>query len=300
MKMLNALEGFKRADARGADARAARRPVGILLRVLYPVVPAHHAGAVAASSATPPSSATCSTRRGRRSTRPRWCRTRSSWCCRSTASCAARSRCRPTADKAAIEAAALASPEFAKFAEGAAGEEGRSSCRAGWSTSSSDADATIAPPRRCRSLPAPRARPAAASSCAGAPELPLSHHRSCVGFAPRSPLAAELQRSIDAERHARAWSSAGAGRRWCSRRSPTRASKSVGRVDRRRPGARVRSCALRLRFRAAHAGRPRADPGHRDLLLTRDMSYSETRGAGQGAGRGAAATARCRPTSWRR
>ena len=42
------------------------------------------------------------------------------------------------ADKAAIEAAALASPEFAKFAEGEPAEAGDRRARAGWSTSSSE------------------------------------------------------------------------------------------------------------------------------------------------------------------
>ena len=115
MKLLNALEGSQRRR-RGADA-ALREGFGILLRALYPVCP-HITWALWGELGYAASSATCSTRPGRRSTSARWCRTRSSWCCRSTASCAARSACRPTADKARIEAAALAAPEFAKFADG--------------------------------------------------------------------------------------------------------------------------------------------------------------------------------------
>ena len=117
MKLLNALDEF-RNDGSAASNAALREGLSVLLRALYPACPHITHGAVAASSALPPSSATCSTRPGRRSTRPRWCRTRSSWCCRSTARRAARSACRPRPTRPAIEAAALASPEFAKFAEG--------------------------------------------------------------------------------------------------------------------------------------------------------------------------------------
>ena len=56
MKLLNALEGFK-SDGSPGDRAAAREGFGILLRCLYP--------------ATPPPWATCSTRPGRGSTRPR-------------------------------------------------------------------------------------------------------------------------------------------------------------------------------------------------------------------------------------
>jgi leucyl-tRNA synthetase len=63
-------------DEPGADA-ALREGFGILLRVLYPVTPhVTHALWQQLGYATLP--ATCSTRRGRRSTRPRWCRTKSS------------------------------------------------------------------------------------------------------------------------------------------------------------------------------------------------------------------------------
>ena len=91
------------------------------------------------------------------------------------------------ADKAHIEAAALATPEFAQVRRGRAGEEGRSSFRAGWSTSSSDAAApsSSAPPRRHARrlrLRAASARP----SCA-------SRRIQLTGFPPRSPLAAELR-----------------------------------------------------------------------------------------------------------
>ena len=117
MKMLNALEAAP-ADARGAAAFV-REGLSILIRVLYPVVP--HLGCALWDDLGYVAGIRPAARRavaaGR--PRPRSRRTRSSSCCRSTASCAASSRCRPTADRAAIEAAARASAEVAKHAAGA-------------------------------------------------------------------------------------------------------------------------------------------------------------------------------------
>jgi leucyl-tRNA synthetase len=70
MKMLNALEAMP-VDGPGASAFL-REGLSILLRVLYPVAP--HI-AVRWRSLPPMNSARCSTRRGRRSIRPRSCRT---------------------------------------------------------------------------------------------------------------------------------------------------------------------------------------------------------------------------------
>jgi leucyl-tRNA synthetase len=77
MKMLNALEDFK-----GDADSALREGFGILLRVLYPVTP-HIAATLwqqlgyATGQGRPAGRAVAAGRRGRR-----WCRTRSSWCCR--------------------------------------------------------------------------------------------------------------------------------------------------------------------------------------------------------------------------
>jgi leucyl-tRNA synthetase len=93
MKMINALEDFKALDDAGAKV-ALIEGFGILLRVLYPATPhlahvlwselgyANHLGDLldAPWPQVDP--------------RP-WCRTRSRWCCRSTASCAVRSWCPP-------------------------------------------------------------------------------------------------------------------------------------------------------------------------------------------------------------
>ena len=88
MKMLNALEAVP-ADAAGRTALFAEG-LSILIRVLYPVSRTS-AARCGTSSATRESSARFSMRRGRRWIRPRSRRTRSSSCCRSTASFAASS-----------------------------------------------------------------------------------------------------------------------------------------------------------------------------------------------------------------
>ena len=115
------------------------------------------------------------------------------------------------ADKAAIETAALASPEFAKFAK--ARPRRRSSwCPAGWSTWWSDR--THGVPPRCRPSRGPPVEPPTAAG--GGPRRRCGWHRQPVGlrlrarqtppmpfarialtgFAERSPLAAELRRGL--------------------------------------------------------------------------------------------------------
>jgi leucyl-tRNA synthetase len=83
MKMLNALEG-----AKGATPGVLRETFGVLLRVLYPVVP-HITFELWKALGYADEFGPLLDARGRRSTRPRWCRTRSNSCCRSTARCAA-------------------------------------------------------------------------------------------------------------------------------------------------------------------------------------------------------------------
>ena len=118
MKMLNALEDAKLGDS-PAEAALLRESIGILLRALYPVAPAHHARAVERTGlrrrSTPSRS---SMRRGRAPTRPRSSPTRSNWSCRSTASCARRSALHAAADKAAIEQAAVDDANVQKFVAG--------------------------------------------------------------------------------------------------------------------------------------------------------------------------------------
>ena len=271
MKLLNALEDATLAASAAPTRRAARRPVGAAARAV-PGLRRTSRRRCGASSATPTSIGEPARRAvaaGRRSGAA--CRTRSSWCCRSTASCAARSRVPAAADKAAIEAAALAAPEFAKFGRGQAAARRSSSCRAGWSTSSSE------PPMRRRPLRrSPRRRcslPAAASSCARAPELRFSTHRADrlrAALAAGRGAAPPARSEPDHARRRRA--GAGAGR--AARRWPTRARRSVVAST---ASGQVRELQLRsrLRFRAAHAGGRELIPPT-EMLLTRDMSYSET------------------------
>ena len=85
MKLLNALEDFKPDAGSAGDAAVLREGLSVLLRVLYPACPHitqvlwQQLGFAASGSVS------CSTRRCPRSTNPRWCKTRSSSCCRSTA-----------------------------------------------------------------------------------------------------------------------------------------------------------------------------------------------------------------------
>ena len=68
------LQGRRQRPTAPCCARAS----ALLLRALYPACPHITLRAVAGAGLTPPSTATCSTRPGRRSTKRRWCRTRSS------------------------------------------------------------------------------------------------------------------------------------------------------------------------------------------------------------------------------
>ena len=97
-----------------------------------------------------------------------------------------------------------------------------------------------------------------------------------TGFAPRSPLADELRMSIDASTTTHVVDQRRAGRRWCCEALDDAREKSRRRVDRGRPGARVRSCAQRFRFRLRTPAGKRADPARPRSLLARDMSYNES------------------------
>ena len=119
MKMLNALEGAKLAPSpridRACCASACRSCCGCCTR--WCRTSPTRCGTI---SASPRRTATCSTRRGRRSTRPRWCRTRSNWCCRSTARCAARSGAGRRRHAPRSRRRRCATEAFARHAEGRA------------------------------------------------------------------------------------------------------------------------------------------------------------------------------------
>jgi leucyl-tRNA synthetase len=109
MKMINALEDFKALAARatGGTGRGLWHP---LLRVPVPGHAAHGPRLWQRwAMPAPGRSARCAL--AQVSPR-RWSRTRSSSCCRSTASCAAPSACRPRPSKEEIEAVALSSEAF--------------------------------------------------------------------------------------------------------------------------------------------------------------------------------------------
>ena len=91
MKMLNALEAREARRFRRMPARSIAEGLSILLRVLSPIAPhiTHELWQELGYGES-----TSSMRPGRSSTPRRWCRTKSSWWCRSTASCAAASACR--------------------------------------------------------------------------------------------------------------------------------------------------------------------------------------------------------------
>ncbi len=86
------LQGRRRARRRRRRARGLRHPAA---RAVSGDA-AHRARTLARAGLRAEARAICWTRPGPRSTRRRWCRTRSSWCCRSTASTAAPCACRPT------------------------------------------------------------------------------------------------------------------------------------------------------------------------------------------------------------
>ena len=187
-----------------------------------------------------------------------------------------------------------AAPEFARFAEGKRAEEGRSSCRAGWSTSWSDAVTT---PLRCSPL-----RPALLAAGCGfelrrAPELRFRTHR-----ARRLRAALAAGRRAAAQHRARTTTrvvdSAGAGPGRAARRSTTRARRAWSRAP---PPARCArcSCARACSFRLRTPRRPRADRRRPRSLLSRDMSYTETP-RWRRSRRRRSCSARCRATSSRR
>jgi leucyl-tRNA synthetase len=178
------------------------------------------------------------------------------------------------ADAAAIEAAALATPSFAKFSEGRPVRKvvlppGRSS-----STSSLMAGrrrllfASRGRARRLRLRAAARARDA------------LSHHRA-RRLQPRSPLADELRTQINSSPTTTVVETTAQAQVVLEALSDARersvvASTATGQV-------RELQLRTRLQFRAAHARGPRAHPGHRAGAEPRH-ELQRGAGAGQGAG----------------
>ena len=147
-----------------------RECVGILLRALYPIAPhiTHalwnelgYAARVRREIIDAP---------WPQADQARCDRTRSSWSCRSTASCAHRSACRRSRRTARSSGAAIGRRQRAEVRRRPAGEARRSSCPASSSTSSSDATASIRL-RRWRCAIAPLA--ACGFKLRGAQTLPV-------------------------------------------------------------------------------------------------------------------------------
>ena len=269
MKLLNALEAFDRRQRRGR--RVLREGMSDPAARAVPGLPAHHLRAVARTglrrrARRPARRALAAGRRGGAGAgRDR------AGAAGQRQDCAARCSVPAAADKAAIEAAALASPDFAKFAEGRAAEEGHR--RAGPPGQRRRLTMRAAPPRRCCWLPRGAAAGRLRLRAARAAGAAVPNASRCTGFAPRSPLAEELrdtlERSapqvVDAPAQAQVVLEALAD--GPAQRSVV-ASTAAG---------QVRELQLRaiFRFRAADACRTRADPRPRSLLI-RDMSYIET------------------------
>ncbi len=113
MKLLNALEGFQ-GDAPAAAARVLRHPAARAL----PGLPARHARAVAASSATPTSSATCIDAPWPQVDKAALVQDWVELVLQINGKLRGTITVAPNASKKSIETAALASPEFKRFSEG--------------------------------------------------------------------------------------------------------------------------------------------------------------------------------------
>ena len=174
-----------------------------------------------------------------------------------------------SAEQAQIERAALASPEFAKFARRRAGEEGRSSCRAGSSTSSSDAARRVRRSRR------------RAGTLAGCGFELQAARRSSASRRSSSPVFRRARRSppsckssIDASTTTHVVEAAKDAQVVLQALAEAR-EKAVVAHNRRRPDPRIRA-APALQLSAAHGRRQGADPGQRDLAAALDITYTET------------------------
>ncbi len=184
-----------------------------------------------------------------------------------------------SADKAAIEAAAIASPDFTRFSRGQAGaQDHRRAGSPGQRGGLGPADDAAS--QRSHS-PRPRWLPAAASSCGARPSCPSGASRSWASSRARRSARTCGERSTTCS-----W--------W---RTPARADVVLEALEDERQrvvvastaGGQVRELQLRTRlvFRlSTPKGRSLIPPT--ELLLTRDMSYTETLGPGQGAGGGGA------------
>ena len=271
MKLLNALEDVQgRRERRRATARAARGLRHPAARALSGLrrTSRRRCGT---SSATPQRTATCSMRRGRRSTRR-------AGAGRDRAGAAGQrqaARLDPRAGRRATRRRSKRPRSRARVREASPRASRRrrsSSCRAAWSTRGLMR-------RRRRVLGSPLASrslrsPAAASSCGGRPSC-ASDDRSSSGFA--GALAARrgaAQRSIDASPTTRVVDSAraGAGR--------ARGACRGAREERRRarpPSARCASSSCARASRSACARRRQgADRRRPRSCSSRDMSYNES------------------------
>ena len=196
---------------------------------------------------------------------------------------------RRQAERAAIEAAALASPDFAKFAEGRRAEEDHRRARAAGEcrrlSPCRGAGLLLAGCRRC-------CWPAAASSCKRVADAAVRQHRA---DRLRAALAAGPGAARSAGAQHQREGGAGAGRRWCCRRwarsAPRRAVAFTA-------SGQVRDIQLRtmLPLPRADAGRARADPRLEDRADPRDdLHRSRRRWARNRKSR--TCSARCSPTS---
>ncbi len=115
MKLLNALEGFK-GSCPGRAARGLRHPAARAL----PGLPAHHLGALEGPGLRTSPAATCSTRRGRPVDEGALQQDEIELMLQVNGKLRGAIKVPADADKSAIEAVALASPDFEKFSQGLA------------------------------------------------------------------------------------------------------------------------------------------------------------------------------------
>jgi hypothetical protein len=264
--MRSRLQGRRRAG----DHAALREGFGLLLRALYPACP-HITPVLWQELGYAAAQGDLLDAPWPQVDEARWCRTRSSWCCRSTASCAAiqvpagRQQGRDRGPRWPATPSSLQRRQ--------ADQEGGRGARAPGQRGGLSAMPTPRRGRRCWPLAA-----AGAGGCGfelrRAPRMPFrSIHLALL----RAALAAGRRVAPPARRHGRRRGDRMAAPRrptWCCRRWRCSASAR----GRSTATGEVREFQLRLRFsfRAAHA-RVGASccPSYRDLLSAIDMSYSE-------------------------
>ncbi len=268
MKLLNALEGHK-GEGDAGDAAVLREGFGILLRCLYPACP-HITWTLwnelgyAGRARRPARRTVAAGRRGcagaGRDRTDAAGQRQAARLDHGRRPVPTRRRSRPRRSRTPTSSA---SPR-------ASGRRRSSSCRAGWSTWSSDAAHATYPAGGRAGAAARRLRlPAAARARVRLPPRAAERFRARVRRWPRN-----CARSIDASPTTRVVDTPGAGRGRAAR-ADRRARAQRRREHRRRPGARAAAAAaLRLPRSRAPTARELIPP--REIVLSRDMSYSET------------------------